>query len=808
MTPLALKQKQQQTCGLSFNDQSFQRNSQSYFILSGEMHYFRIDAELWSKHLQLIKQAGLNTVSSYVPWSLHEQIEGQPDFQGKYASNLNFEQFIELCKKMELNLILKPGPYILAELAMHGIPRWFFENYPDALACDSKGKPYPVKYTCLTHPDYKQKVMQWYDTVMPLIAANQLSSGGPIALVQVCNEVGLFQWLNGCGDYSSHSLLAYHNYLHTLYGDIAVLNKHYGTNYLDFGKVKAPAGRTTSRADHLSYRDWESFHRDFYADYIGWLIKEIRQRKVNVPLFHNVPGWVYSRAKGMPVCLSMYHKLSRLYPDILLGVDHIPENPSYRNFHDDRLINAFTKALQGNRGPTYVAELQAGTREANVRVYPNEMELFYKACLANGAVAMNYYMFSQGQNPPGWGIYDSSFYLQTPLNVLGEPSENYPVIQHISSLIKTHGQRLCDSQNKALQALAFYPPYYYREFTCPLFTGENLDNHSFIQCRLDPRMVTDELLFDGLGKLLAMDNQEFDAVDITNTDAAQLDRYKQIWATCTEQMDADSQQTLLEYVRRGGHLICFPTLPKLDLNAKPCTVLADGLGVSSDQILDNSDGMISWTQTNEELHAISYIETFNAKQGQVIALTRDGKPCGFKVNCQKGSAAILGTGFIYQAVAHKQAWQHLSLDINFKGPITCDNPLIITRTRLHKNGGGYFFMLNYHNQAITTKTNFGGQFFLPAFSGLVLAFDMPVSENFTIVNTTSEIVNIEATDCGINIEVSGNENTPGQICLDTTRTIKNVLLNDKSIPFEQSSRKVKIYYAHSKAADPITIKIF
>jgi site-specific DNA-methyltransferase (adenine-specific) len=27
-----------------------------------------------------------------------------------------------------------------------------------------------------------------------------------------------------------------------------------------------------------------------------------------------------------------------------------------------------------------------------------------------------------------------------------------------------------------------------------------------------------------------------------------------------------------------------------------------------------------------------------------------------------------------QAAAHKQAWQHLSLDINFKGPITCDNP--------------------------------------------------------------------------------------------------------------------------------------
>ncbi|MCX5632172.1 MAG: beta-galactosidase [Phycisphaerae bacterium] len=805
---MALKQKQQQTCGLSFNDQSFQRNGQSYFILSGEMHYFRIDAELWPKHLQLIKQAGLNTVSSYVPWSLHEQIEGQPDFQGKYAPNLNLEQFIKLCKKMELNLILKPGPYILAELAMHGIPRWFFENYPDALACDANGKPYPVKYTCLTHPDYKQKVMQWYDAVMPLIAANQLSNGGPVALVQVCNEVGMFQWLNGCGDYSSTSIKAYREYLKKTYKTISALNERCGTNYRDFQEVVPPAGEVKTKAEHFAYQDWESFHRNFYAEYIGWLIQEIRQRKVNVPLFHNVPGWVFSRAKSMPVCLSMYHKLSRLYPNILLGVDHIPENPSYRNFHDDRIINAMTKSIQGNRGPSYVAELQAGTREANVRVYPNEMELFYKACLANGAVGMNYYMFSGGENPPGWGIYDSAFYLQTPVDVQGRVGESYPVIQRISDIVKTHGQRLCQCSTNAKQALAFYPPYYYREFLNPIFGGENFDDGSSVGRKLDPRMVTDELLFDGVGKLLAMDNQEYDFADITAGDVNQLNGYEQIWTAFTEQMDAECQKKLLVYVRNGGHLICFPTLPKFDLNAMPCTILTDGLGVKTEQIFENSDGIIYWTDTNQPIHAIGYIETFNAKSADIIAQTQNKKPCGIKVSCGKGSAVILGTGFIYQSAAHKYAWQKLSLAGNFKGRFACDNPLVVTRTRLHKNSGGYFFMLNYHNQDIRTKTNFGGEIFLPAFGGLVLPFDMPVSDDFTIVNTTSEIMNIEATDRGINIEVSGNENTPGQICLDTAKTIKNVLLNDKSIPFEQSSRKVKIYYAHSKTADPITIKIF
>jgi beta-galactosidase len=336
---------------------------------------------------------------------------------------------------------------------------------------------------------------------------------------------------------------------------------------------------------------------------------------------------------------------------------------------------------------------------------------------------MNFYMFSQGQNPPGWEIYDSSFYLQTPLNADGKPTEQYPVIKNIGEFIKTHGKKLAECRSISSQALVFYPPYYYREFTNPLFTGESLDDCSFVGCKLDARMVTDELLFESLGKLLAMDNQEYDAVDITNTNT-ELHKYKQLWSACTEQMDAKSQQTLLDYAQQGGHLICFPTLPKYDLNGKTCTILTDGLSVISDKIFTDSDGMISWTKTNQEMHAISYIETFKCKKNEIIAETRDGKICGVKVKCGKGSACVLGTGFIYQASAHKLAWQHLSLAENFKGAIVCDNPLIITRTRLAKDNSGYFFMLNYHNQTLEGKISINNQNVkLRPFSGIIVPFD-------------------------------------------------------------------------------------
>lgn len=797
-----------------FNRQSFLLDGQSFFVLSGEMHYFRIDAALWPKHLRKIKEAGLNTVSSYIPWSLHEEVEGCVDFEGKSRANLNLQYFIELCNVMGLKLILKPGPYILAELSMHGIPRWFFDKYPDALACDAEGKPYPQKFTTLNHPVFEEKTLQWYDHIMPFLSDYQISKGGPVILMQVCNEVGLFQWLGSKGDYNPVSLKAYREYLAATYKSIDQLNDRYGSDYKQWDQVPAPSGSIKTLEDHFGYHDWHVYHRVLYADYIKWLIDNIRQRQIDVPLFHNVPGWVFGRAKDMTVCLSMYDKLAREYPDIILSVDHIPENLSYRNFHDDRLINEFTKALQGGAGPLYVAELQSGTREANVRVYPNEMELFYKSCLANGVVSMNFYMYCQGQNPKGWGVYDSSFYLQTPLDVSGNPGESYATTENIAKLITTNGSRLCECSSEAKQALLYYPPYYYREFTRPLFSGENYTDLSLCGTKLDPKFITDELLFDGVGKMLAKDNQEYNAVDLSNTNLEKLKMYKQIWFAATEYMDEKEQRLLLGYVQQGGHLICFPTIPKMNFDGTSCTVLAEGLNVQTDQVLDDFEGMICWRDTNEEIHAMSYIETFEEKNKEVIARTRNGKACGITVKTGKGSATIFGTGFMYQASAHEQAWQKLGLSEDFIGPVQCDNPLIATRTRFHQDQGGYLFLLNYHNQEHQTKAFVlgqdmpsTGQFYLPPISGLMIPFDIPVTEDVTLQRTTSEVINMDVKGDTVILHLSGHEKTPGQCLFRTKRTAIAVRINGRDIDILQSSGEgVQIEYTHTDQVTELEIQ--
>ncbi|MBV5342691.1 beta-galactosidase, partial [bacterium] len=96
-------------------DENFVLDGKKVFLNSGEIHYFRIKKELWDTHLKLAKEAGLTTVSSYVPWAWHEPEEGHFDFDGHSCAERDLLGWIRKCKEHDLFCVLKPGPFILAE---------------------------------------------------------------------------------------------------------------------------------------------------------------------------------------------------------------------------------------------------------------------------------------------------------------------------------------------------------------------------------------------------------------------------------------------------------------------------------------------------------------------------------------------------------------------------------------------------------------------------------------------------------------------------------------------------------------------
>lgn len=59
---------------VSFKDGQFFIDGEPRLIMAGEVHYYRLDPDQWQDRLTKLKESGLNTVATYVPWILHEYI--------------------------------------------------------------------------------------------------------------------------------------------------------------------------------------------------------------------------------------------------------------------------------------------------------------------------------------------------------------------------------------------------------------------------------------------------------------------------------------------------------------------------------------------------------------------------------------------------------------------------------------------------------------------------------------------------------------------------------------------------------------
>jgi len=87
------------------------------------MHYYRIKPELWPLHLKRAQEAGLNTISTYIPWSWHESEQGKFDFTGATHPQRNIVGFIKQVKAHGLKLSVRVGPTSNAEMINEGVRR-------------------------------------------------------------------------------------------------------------------------------------------------------------------------------------------------------------------------------------------------------------------------------------------------------------------------------------------------------------------------------------------------------------------------------------------------------------------------------------------------------------------------------------------------------------------------------------------------------------------------------------------------------------------------------------------------------------
>ena len=152
---------------------SFYLDGQEFKILSGAIHYFRIQPEDWYHSLYNLKALGFNTVETYVPWNMHEPKKGQFDFQGI----LDIEKFLQIAQDLGLYVIVRPSPFICAEWEFGGMPAWLLTEDMRIRSSDAP---------------YLQAVADYYDELLPRLVPRLLDKGGNILMMQVENEYGSY----------------------------------------------------------------------------------------------------------------------------------------------------------------------------------------------------------------------------------------------------------------------------------------------------------------------------------------------------------------------------------------------------------------------------------------------------------------------------------------------------------------------------------------------------------------------------------------------------------------------------------------
>jgi beta-galactosidase len=159
----------------SATDGRFHLNSIAKRIISGEFHYFRTHPAQWDDRLRRLRTAGLNTITTRIPWNIHEKRRGVFEFNGFW----NLSQFIQTVHRLGLLLIVDIGPYIDADWEFGGLPYWLLHDADMVVRSSS-------------YPPYMNYVERYMGQLLTVLTRYTYKRHGPIIAVQIENELGSY----------------------------------------------------------------------------------------------------------------------------------------------------------------------------------------------------------------------------------------------------------------------------------------------------------------------------------------------------------------------------------------------------------------------------------------------------------------------------------------------------------------------------------------------------------------------------------------------------------------------------------------
>ncbi len=227
-------------------------------LISGEVHYWRLQPYYWERCLKRVKEMGIQMIASYVCWDFHEYEPGKLDFSGETAPERNLVGFLELCQAMGFKIIIRPGPYIYSEWQQGGIPARLARYHRQ-------------------HPVFLKESECYIHQVTQVLIPYFFTNGGSIILLQADNEIDSFSIFHGeqLGIYGGDGL--FQEFLKEKYQTIQSLNQAWRCALNDFSEAIATIKvKDQNPVNKIRSRDFFQFHHWCANKIARWAVKTYR----------------------------------------------------------------------------------------------------------------------------------------------------------------------------------------------------------------------------------------------------------------------------------------------------------------------------------------------------------------------------------------------------------------------------------------------------------------------------------------------------------------------------------------------------
>lgn len=358
-------------------------------LLSGSVHYWRLEPESWRACLESLREMGCTMVDVYVPWSTHEDASGTLDF-GKRQPELDVVKFLRIAEELGLYALVRPGPHINAELSGFGLPeRVLWDRDCQARSPAGEAVILPMPPLAFPVPSYASEKLlsaacDWLARIGELLGPLTWPHG-PIVLCQVDNEGALY-FRDGVyeQDYHPDSVARYRSYLQRRYETPARLDEAYATSTSTF-EVSPPQRFDAKDAHGLRrHLDWAEYQESLIADAFARFRTAMSGFGLErAPTCHNLPMGESAtpldpaRLGKVVECLGMdyYHVAAETSSDVIL-----------------KRTSEVTTRADAYDYPSFAVELAAGFPPFFPALTEHDNRFAALSCLAAGIRGFNLYM--------------------------------------------------------------------------------------------------------------------------------------------------------------------------------------------------------------------------------------------------------------------------------------------------------------------------------------------------------------------------------------------------------------------------------